>query len=203
MCIRDSIRAFLDGSEHKHWAKNLPFLQLALNTSKQESTGFTPAALLFNRELNLPFDVSVGLSDSEIRLLTKSVPKSQRELVYDRSEQYSKILSLVRSNLQVAQERQRQNYDKRHRDDHFDVGDTVVVKDTTLSNKQQGISAGLCALYRPYVGKIKTVMSNLNYVVEFEDGSVKGPLHIQLLRRYHERDSNDGNNIDTNIQHSD
>src|SRR5665811_221943 len=133
MCIRDSIRAFLDGSEHKHWAKNLPFLQLAINTSKQESTGFTPAFLMFNRELNLPFDVSVGLSDSEINMLTKNIPKSQRELVYDRSEQYKKVVDLVCSNLQRAQDHQRKHYDKRHREDHFEVGDTVVVKDMTQS----------------------------------------------------------------------
>src|SRR5665811_2228712 len=101
--VKTLIKAFLDGSDHKHWAKNLPFLQLAINTSKQESTGFTPAFLMFNRELNLPFDVSVGLSDSEINMLTKNIPKSQRDLVYDRSQQYRKIIDLVCSNLQRAQ----------------------------------------------------------------------------------------------------
>lgn len=58
------------------------------------------------------------------------------------------------------------------------------MKDTTQSSKIDGISAGLCPLFKESIGTISKVLSPLNYEVTFEDGSVKSPLHIQFLRRY-------------------
>jgi hypothetical protein len=193
------IRAYLDDQQHSKWAKQIPFLQLAINTSKQESTGFSPAAILFNRDFISPFDLSIGLNADELKILKKVVPKSYHDIIFDRHNQYIKILSLVSQNLTRAKEKQKKYYDLRHRDDHFSIGDPVVIKDTTLSDKDKGITAGLCPLYRRAVGVIHQIVGDLNYMVKFGDGSIKGPLHIQFLRRYRHREQQQPS---TQSQHS-
>jgi hypothetical protein len=97
------------------------------------------------------------------------------------------MLSLVSSNLGKAKEKQKRFYDQRHRDDKFQVGDKIVVKDTTLSSKEKGITAGLCPLYKPGVAEIHKVVSDLDYEIIFADGTIRGPVHIQSLRRYFAR----------------
>jgi hypothetical protein len=71
--IKTMIRAYLKGETYKYWAKYIPFLAIAINSSKQESTGFPPSNLLLNRSPNLPFDVVNSLKDSEIHSLLKKL----------------------------------------------------------------------------------------------------------------------------------
>lgn len=100
---------------------------------------------------------------------------------------YAKIVSLVTEKLNRAKEKQKHHYDKTHRDEKFETGDLVLLKDFPLSDKEKGISASLSPLYRTTVATITRVLSNLDYDVTFPDGSVKSPVHVQNLRRYHAR----------------
>jgi hypothetical protein len=186
--IKTMLRAYLDQESHSSWAKNIPFFAMSLNSSNHESTGFTPAKLLLNRELNLPVDLSTSLSEHELKLLAKSVPQSQRDIILSRREDYNKMLEFVSSSLQVAAEKQKKYYDERHDDVEFQIGDKVVIRDTTLSDKAAGVVAGLRPLFRPNIGVVSEKYSPLNYEVQFDDGSKKGPLHIQFMRKYRERD---------------
>jgi hypothetical protein len=187
--IKTMIRAYLDGQRHSKWSLLIPFLKFAINSSKQDSTGFSPAKVLLNKELSFPFDINIQIPPSEIKVLKRTAPKTQQDLIFDRQVEYNKCVSFVSEFLQKAKDHQKKYYDQRHRDDHFQVGDLVVLRDVTLSSKDDGVAAGLCPLYRSGVAKVSKVFGDLNYEVKFEDGSVKGPLHIQFLRRYKMRDA--------------
>jgi len=69
------------------------------------------------------------------------------------------------------------------------VGDIVVIRDKTLSSKEKKIVSGLCPLYSSTPVVISKVISATTYEVTFPDGSLRGPLHVSLLRRYHSRTS--------------
>jgi hypothetical protein len=184
--IKTMIRAYLDGLPHNKWAQNLSFISLAINNSKQESTGFSPANLMLNRDFNLPFNISVSPVLPSANSVNIQV-KSNAEIIFDRKQVYSNILAFVRDNLQKAKAKQKEAYDRAHRDDRFEVGDKVLLRDTTLSSAADGVVAGLMPLYRPEVARVTKVTGDLTYEITFDDGTVKPSVHIQNLRRYHER----------------
>ncbi|OXA43156.1 Transposon Tf2-6 polyprotein [Folsomia candida] len=187
--IKTMIRAYLDGQPHKNWPKYLPFFRFAINSSVQDSTGFSPAKILLNKELSVPFDISTQFSEAELTLLKSSIENPQRDIIFDRAQEYSKLLSLVTDNLNRAKAKQKHDYDQRRRHDEFRVGDSVVIQSTIRSDKDKGVAAGLAPLYRPDIAQIHEVLSNLNYKIIFEDGTIYGPIHIQRLRRYIHRDA--------------
>ena len=49
-------------SDQKNWADLLPFLVFSYNTSRQESTGYTPFYLIFSREAKVPLDIELNVS---------------------------------------------------------------------------------------------------------------------------------------------
>jgi hypothetical protein len=181
------IRAYLEGQPHNKWADNLSFISLAINNSKQESTAYSPANLMLNRDLCLPFDLSTGVPASDAGINMNYLPRTQKDIIFERKDQYNKVLDFVRINLQKAKDKQKHEYDKRHRDDRFAVGDKVLLRDTTLSSAVDGVVAGLMPLYRSDVAEVTNVNSDLSYEIRFEDGTVRPAVHIQNLRRFNKR----------------
>ena len=51
---------------HKDWDLILPYVGFAYNTTKQESTGFSPFYLLYGREAKLPLDMEDVRSEEEL-----------------------------------------------------------------------------------------------------------------------------------------
>ncbi|XP_059351391.1 uncharacterized protein LOC132087992 [Daphnia carinata] len=48
-------------SDHRDWDEVLPYVCFAYNTSRQESTGFSPFFLMYGREPLLPSDLNLGI----------------------------------------------------------------------------------------------------------------------------------------------
>lgn len=100
---------------------------------------------------------------------------------------FQTLVETVRKNIAKATAVQKKQYDAHHRPESFHLGDSVLVKEHTLSNKDKKIVAGLAAPFsKPAV--ITKILTDLSYEVTFPDGAVRGPVHISLLRRYHHRD---------------
>ncbi|CAL8084621.1 unnamed protein product [Orchesella dallaii] len=69
------------------------------------------------------------------------------------------------------------------------MDDIVVIRNTTLSNKDKQIVKELSPLYSSTPGRIeKQNNHDLTYEVTFQDGTTRGPLHADMLRLYHPRD---------------
>jgi len=178
--IKQIIRSYLIDISHSCWAAKLPFDQLAINSSFQESTKFSPAKLFLNREITFPIDLC----------LQKSETNDDTGNTYNTNaiqEDYAKILSFVVKNLEDAHGKQKRGYDDRHREFSFKVGDLVLMKDVQLSSKEKGIASGLNPLYEGKICKIKNILGNSTYTLSLPNGKTRGPVHITFLRPYHPR----------------
>lgn len=115
------------------------------------------------------------------------MPESDENLGFDsRFSEFQTIIKEAKLRLEAAQDKNKATYDLDHTDEKFEIGDMVLIKNHTLSSREKKITAGLCPLYKD-IGTISKVISDVTYEITFPDGSVKGPIHIQLLRRYHQR----------------
>jgi len=179
--VKTMIRTYLDNKPHTRWPDQLPAFQLAINTSTNDSTGFAPIKLLFNIDPVLPIDNFIGPDDDSEEEIDINDPNFS-----SRFSEFQQNFQEAKKNLEAAQRTQKLNYDKDHREDSFQLGDHVTIRNTTLSNKEKKITASLCPLYNN-VGIISKVISPNTFEVTFPNGSTKGPLHIQFLRRYHPR----------------
>ena len=76
--IADMLSTYVS-ADHKDWDETLPYVIFAYNTTRQESTGFSPFYLLYGREPILPADLNFGVDPNPL-LLRKdaSQPYAQR-----------------------------------------------------------------------------------------------------------------------------
>ncbi len=135
---------------------------------------------MFNAEPRLPVDNFVEADDSDS-------PGDSNPIV-NRQAAFQEMICQVKSKLEEAQSTQKANYDQHHRQETFAVGDQVVLKNNTLSNKSKNIVAGLCSLYST-PGTISSIISPNTYQVTLSDGTQRGPLHLDQLKRFFPRPS--------------
>ncbi|XP_071153808.1 uncharacterized protein [Mytilus edulis] len=90
---------------------------MGYRTSEHESTTFSPAYVLFGRELRLPLDVQYQLPDG-------STAKHASEYVMTK-ERFLKAYEVPRENLGQSQKPMTDHYDRKAFGEAFDVGDKV------------------------------------------------------------------------------
>ncbi|CAF1179223.1 unnamed protein product [Didymodactylos carnosus] len=101
------IRAYAQ-SDQRAWDVKLPQLAFALRTAINDSTGESPAFLMFGREPRLPIDVlfgSINPSDDH--------PANDRDVRVYRDRLTANLLpafNFVRERLEIAQQNQQQNH---------------------------------------------------------------------------------------------
>ena len=172
--------------DQKDWDEQLPYICFAYNTSRQDTTGFSPFFLLYGREAILPIDVFLGAQPNPwIDVPQANVPYADR-LLNDLHE----ARNLVRIRIQRAQEKQKQIYDAQHHDVSFQKGDVVLVYKPI---RKKGRSDKL--LHRwigPYVVIRRT--TPVNYEVKLQQGRHKSDIvHVVAMKPFHVRESNDNN----------
>ncbi len=144
-------------SNHNDWDGLEDFVTFANNTSRQESTGFSPLYLLYGQEAVLPVDVALGNNpemnngndgpSARVRQLTSELPTIRDE---------------VKRRLALIQSKQKTRYDRRRRSVNFAVGDLVLVY---CPIRKKGRSTKFLHRYfGPY--KIVRRVSDLNYIIE-------------------------------------
>ena len=55
------IRCYIEG-KHRRWDQDVPLLVMALHSTENRSTGFTPTMMVLGREVHLPSDVVMGVT---------------------------------------------------------------------------------------------------------------------------------------------
>ena len=132
--IRSMMSHFIDET-HSNWDLYLRYLVFAYNTSIQESTGETPYMLIHGFEARLPIDVSLKLPNQ-----FKFVDKYKSSLTECRE--------LIRKRVENAQAKQKNDYDARHFNTLFRVGDLVALHKT---QREKGLSQKLFKNFKgPY-----------------------------------------------------
>ena len=98
------------------WDEHLDFCMMAYRSSVHSSTGHTPFEFMFGREMRIPLDVG-GAEDNEC---------SFTDFVTDLEEDLQTSYRDVRQNLEVAQRRQKDAYDKGVKHSVYQPGDLVL-----------------------------------------------------------------------------
>jgi transposase InsO family protein len=176
-------------ADQKKWDARLPELMFALNTSRHESTKYTPAMLNFGRELVIPnavhrpapgnaaADPPADTAADEVKEADDAVHHSERlRLLKDTFE-------LVRVNLARAFAKQSKYYNLRHREWRCHLGDRVLKRDHPLSSGAKGFAAKLAPKYSgPYT--ITKVLSPVVYNLQSPSGQKILRAHIKDLKPY-------------------
>ena len=119
------------------WSSFLDTCVFAYNTSRQESTQFTPFELMFGRRATLPIDIS----------LRKTLPEeaaveclSQEEPDMDALAETRMIrLEEAKQNIMEAQKEQKEAFDKKHANpERYRVGQLVLKKHHTRKKRKEG-----------------------------------------------------------------
>jgi len=144
-------------TEQTDWCTYLPFVTFAYNTAKQETTRFSPFQLIFARNPTLPLDATL--------LETEDEPNTN-----ELREKALLLRAIAVENIHKKQEKDKDIYDKYHRDGEFEVGDRVKI---FIPIRKVGKSEKLLLQwFGPY--RIIKKLSEVNYEVKQKKGKKNG-----------------------------
>lgn len=168
------IRCYV-GEHHHKWDECLPKLGFALRTAKSEVTGYTPASLIFGREL---FYLPEQCEESEHS--ESNITKHQQRLT-----NLKNVYEDVQRKLNLAHIKSARRYNLRRRHIEFNEGDLVWKKNYVQSNKaEKKISKFAPKYVGPY--HITRKVSSLIYELEDQHKKKIGRWHVQDLKPYTE-----------------
>ena len=172
--------------DHRTWDQFLPELIFAINTARQESTGFSPAFLNFGRELDPPKCLLRSLADDPDATVEESLTVTSHFLAH--LAKLRELYQLVRVNLARAFTTQSHHYNLRHREWKCHVGDKVMRREHPLSSGANAFAAKLAPKYSgPYT--VCKVVSPVVYNLRSATGRIYRRIHIKDLKRFSEDDS--------------
>ena len=114
----------LDPNQKARWKDHVPAMVHAYNSTKHDSTGYSPFFLMFGRQPRLPVDVYLG-----------NAPKSATVSKYQ--ESLEKAFCAASETNDQARKRQAKHYNKKARGPMLNVGDSVLVKNLGLKGKHK------------------------------------------------------------------
>jgi transposase InsO family protein len=196
-------------ADQKKWDAHLPELMFALNTSRHESTKYTPALLNFGRELVVPnavhrptpgnaaadppadtaadppADPSADTAADPPADTTADEVNEAADAVHhsERLRLLKDTFELVRVNLARAFAKQSKHYNLRHREWRCHLGDRVLKRDHPLSSGAKGFAAKLAPKYSgPHT--VTKVLSPVVYNLRSPSGQKILRVHIKDLKPY-------------------
>lgn len=126
-----SMLGTLDNAQKANWKKHINTLVHAYNSTRHDTTGFTPFYLMFGREPVLPVDVVFGFSSShsEDKCTTKYISELKQRL----QDAYRQAQTAIKS----SQQKQKCRYDIKARAITLEEGDRVLVKKVAYDGKHK------------------------------------------------------------------
>ena len=119
----------LDDHQKANWKDYVAPVVHAYNTTKHNSTGFSPFYLMFGRHPRLAVDVYFGHQPNGRR------SKGQSKFIKDLSSRLGFAYDLATKNSKAAQARQKKVYDRSPIANKIEIGDEVLVRNFTPSGK--------------------------------------------------------------------
>ena len=122
----------LDPAKKTDWKTHLGPLVHAYNSTKHETTGYSPHYLMFGRQPKLALDISLGLSSNP-----DVAGKDYDKYVQDMKVKLDNAYQLAGTSAEKAQQHQKRNFDRKARGGSVKVGDRVLVKVVAYSGKHK------------------------------------------------------------------
>src|SRR3954471_24644098 len=155
----------------KNWEKSLPFAEFAYNNSYQASLGKAPFEVLYGRKCRTPLNWS---ETGERQFFGPDMIQEAEEQV-----------RIIRENLKTAQSRQKSQYDRRHKEVAYEVGDKAYLRVTPLKGTHRfGIKGKMAPRYiGPFL--ILAKRGQVAYQLELPPhlSRVHDVFHVSQLRR--------------------
>ena len=163
------------------WDTHLATAELAVNNSKNATTGYTPF-YLNGQDVRLPLDAAIAnLQPAE---------SVDNQTAADKHAAWKTALSHAQDNIKKAQERQAHYADQHRRNETFSVGDRVLL--STKNIKLIGDAKRTRKLTAKFIGpyKIIEVKNNNAYKLELPPNLRIHPvINISQLKKYHDGSS--------------
>ena len=160
--------------ENREWDKLLPFIAFALREARHDSTGYSPAELVFGHQFR-------GLLHVLRETWTNNDPLptykklSTAKYIEQLRQRIDDALQAAQVNKHTAQQRMKTEYDKRTTVRQLQPGDLALILLPTCGNKLLATWSG------PH--KVLRKCDNDNY--ELLVGKRRGIYHINSLRKYY------------------
>lgn len=174
--------AILVGTNHTNWPLQLAAIRFAMNTARNDSTGYTPAYLTFGRNLRSRDDIRHNLR--AIVSNENFIPELTPKLL-----QLTDTFKQVQENVERMQIRNQHQSDQHRRPDPgYNPGDQVLIKTHLQSNKEKNFTAKL-APKRDGPYKILQKIGAATYEVgNANDNQIVGVYHSADITPYKSND---------------
>jgi hypothetical protein len=120
--VQDVLRAYVS-NDRTDWDRHLTAVEIAINTSRHSSTGFTPYFLNANQEMSLPFGVAMR-KEIDGSALPEAASAASEMAVSD---------EIARTRLADAQKKQAKEADEHRRTQDYKVLDQVMLSTKNLT----------------------------------------------------------------------
>lgn len=123
--IAQCLRTYIN-PEQTNWHKLLPGVMMAIRMSPStQSSNLSPYHLVFGKEMNLPFDTAL--------VPREGLNKDAKAHVSDLMAHLKIVKDIAKENIKKAQEKQKQQYDKKTKEaPSFRVGQSVLLHSTKV-----------------------------------------------------------------------
>ena len=168
-----SILRKLTKDEPKKWSSLIPSVVMAINSSVSETTKYSPFKLVHGVDI-------IDVLDLQLPYIPDNIPKNKQQAYSYWSENLSKIRKQAESNMKIAKEIQKKNYDKHATSHSFKVGDHVYIKVERWNENEDS------KLKNFYKGRYKIVnfLSDTNVILEDETGKqLPRSIYINKLKK--------------------
>ncbi|CAG7817545.1 unnamed protein product [Allacma fusca] len=153
----------------KDWDSRLDEVAFAINSSVNDSTGFSPAYLNFGQKQRTPMDNTLKLDLSGIE---RDEIDTRMQLVHN----------LAKENTIVSQKTYMGNYNKDKIQANYKEGDTVYTVALNISNASKGITSSLCKKYAgPFIIS-KMISHNISELKCPKTAKIIGRVHVSRLK---------------------
>lgn len=202
--IAQSLRAYCS-EEQQNWPNILPSIMMAFRMSPStQSSHFSPYYMLFGKEMPLPIDTAL--------IPEELIDQAPEQYIDEVIKRVKIIHDIAKSNIENAQDKHKQYYDKKTKIPTFKVGDRVFLK---IEKVQPGKKK---KLEPKWMGPYSIMENRHNLIYKLLDlkslRPVKSFIHANRLKPYHDprdfrpppqqialendNDSNDSENDDVN-----
>lgn len=167
--IKTALRIF-HNQNHTEWDQNIHFFQLAFNSAKHESTGFSPAELFLSFTISHPLELHWNLD----QLLSKNqAPQTNQD-------KWTEALG----NLQKARQHRQTKYNSKRIPQPYKPGDWVMHRTHPQSKALDHINAKLMPLWsKPLI--IETFTSPVTVrLIDPTSGKFVTRAHVSQLKRF-------------------
>lgn len=126
-----SMLATLGQEKKRSWSQHIPYVVHAYNSTKCDSTGFSPYLLMFGREARLPVDLCFGtaVDGAGERHHSRYVEKLKKDL--------QTAYELASKSADKTHQRNKRAYDQKVRLQTVDIGDRVLLRNVGLQGKHK------------------------------------------------------------------